>query len=133
LLRQECISQIRCPLDVAGHALHHIRKRYQSLNTWVPRLLCHRIGQRFSCQILVLVHPLLKLDDLQRISGSSERLSQELIRIQSDRRNERIQFLRWEFSCLLIARRSRHLLRLRLLRESGGVECETNDGDHAKK
>jgi Zn-dependent peptidase ImmA (M78 family) len=77
LLRKECVSQIRRPLDIAGHALHHVRKRHQSLDTWVPRLLCHRICQRFAGQILVPIHPLLKLDDFQRISGSSERLSQE--------------------------------------------------------
>src|SRR5262249_11753949 len=39
LLPQECVPQIRCPLDVAGHACHHVRKHHQSLNTWVPRLL----------------------------------------------------------------------------------------------
>jgi hypothetical protein len=66
-------------LDIAGHTLNHIWKLHQSLYAWVPRLLCHRVRQRFACQILVLVHPLLQLDDFQWISGSSERLSQEWI------------------------------------------------------
>jgi hypothetical protein len=79
LLRQECVSQIRRPLDIAGHTLHHVWKRYHSLDTRVPRLLCHRVCQRFVFQILVPIHPLLKLDDLKWISGSSQRLSQELI------------------------------------------------------
>jgi hypothetical protein len=79
LLRQECVSQIRRPLDIAGHTLHYVWKLYQSLDAWVPRLLCHRARQRFACHILVLIHPLLKLDDLERISGSSQRLSQEWI------------------------------------------------------
>jgi len=79
LLRQECVSQIRRPLDIAGHTLHHVWKLYQSLYAWVPRLLCHRVCQRFAFQILVPIHPLLKLDDLEWISGSSQRLSQEWI------------------------------------------------------
>jgi hypothetical protein len=79
LLRQECVSQIRRPLDVTGHTLHYVWKLYQSLDAWVPRLLCHRVCQRFAFQILVPIHPLLKLDDLEWISGSSQRLSQEWI------------------------------------------------------
>jgi hypothetical protein len=79
LLRQECVSQIRRPLDIAGHTLHQVWKRYHSLYAWVPRLLCHRVRHRFTFQILVPIHPLLKLDDLEWISGSSQRLSQELI------------------------------------------------------
>jgi hypothetical protein len=81
-------------LDVASHALYHVWKHYKSLNTWVPRLLCHSIGERFGLQTLIVVHPLLKLNDLQWIGGSGERLSQEIIWIKSDRRDERIQFLR---------------------------------------
>jgi len=79
LLCQEGVSQVRRPLDIAGHTLHHVWKLYQSLDAWIPRLLCHGVRQRFALQILVLVHPLLKLDDLEWISGSSQRLSQELI------------------------------------------------------
>jgi hypothetical protein len=63
LLRQECVPQIRRPLDIAGHPLHHVGKLYQSLYTWVPRLFCHGVCQRFACQILVPIHPLLQLDD----------------------------------------------------------------------
>jgi hypothetical protein len=79
LLRQECVAQVRGPLDIAGHTLHHVWKLYQSLNAWVPRLLCHGVRQRFAFQILIPIHPLLKLDDLEWISGSSQRLRQEWI------------------------------------------------------
>jgi hypothetical protein len=59
LLRQKCISQVRRPLDIAGHTLHHVWKLYQSLYAWVPRLLRHGVRQRFALQILVPIHPLL--------------------------------------------------------------------------
>jgi hypothetical protein len=79
LLRQECVPQIRRPLDIADHALQHVWKRHHSLYAWVPRLFCHGVRQRFVFQIFVPIHPLLKLDELKWISGSSQRLSQELI------------------------------------------------------
>jgi hypothetical protein len=79
LLCQECVAQIRRPLNIAGHTLDHVWKRYQSLYARVPRLLRHGVGERFVFQILVAIHPLLQLDDLEWISGSSQRLSQEWV------------------------------------------------------
>jgi hypothetical protein len=133
LLRKECVSQVRGPLNIAGHPLNHIWKFYQRLDAWVPRLLCHSVRQRFALQILVVIHPLLKLNYFERISRSGESLRQKRIGVQRDRRNERVQLLRCECSCLLIVRCGRHLLRLRLLRERGGAQRETNDDYHAMK
>jgi hypothetical protein len=48
LLRQERIPQIRRPLNIVGHACDHIWISYQSLDTWIPRLLCHGICQRLA-------------------------------------------------------------------------------------
>jgi hypothetical protein len=81
LLREECIPQIRRPLDIAGHPLHYVWKLYQSLNAWVPRLLCHCIRQCFALQILVSIHPLLELDNFKWISRSGECLSQQWVGI----------------------------------------------------
>jgi hypothetical protein len=81
LLRQKCVSQVRRPLDIARHPLHQVWKLYQSLDAWVPWLLCHGVRQRFAFQILVSIHPLLKLDNFKWISGSGERLSQERVGI----------------------------------------------------
>jgi hypothetical protein len=68
-------------LNIAGHALHHIRKLYQALNAWIPRLLCHSFGQRFALQTLIVGHPLLKLNHFQWVSRSGERLRQKRVRI----------------------------------------------------
>jgi hypothetical protein len=131
LLCQECVSQIRRPLDIAGHTLHYVWKLDQCLYAWVPLLLRHCVRQRFALQILVPIHPLLKLDNFKWISGSGERLSEERVRIQRNRRNQRVQLFRWKLSCLLIVRCGCHLLRLRLLRECSGAQCEAEDGDNA--
>jgi hypothetical protein len=101
LLRQKCISQVRHPLNIVGHARNDVRISYQSLDAWVPRLLRHSVCQGFVIQTLVLLHPLLKLHDFERISGSSERLSQKWIRIKSDRRDQRIQLTGRELGSLI--------------------------------
>jgi hypothetical protein len=117
LLCQKRVPQVGCPLNIARHSLNHVWKLHQGLDTRVPRLLCHSVRQRFALQILVVIHPLLKLNYFQWVGRSGERLRQEWIGIKRDRRDERIQLLRCECCCLLIVRRGRHLLRLRLLRE----------------
>jgi hypothetical protein len=133
LLRQKCVSQIRHPLDIASHPLYHVWILYQRQDARVPRLLCHGVRERFALQILIVIHPLLKLHHFQGISRSSQSLRQKRIWIKSDRCDERIQLLRCECSCLLIVRCGCHLLRLRLLRECGGAQRETNDDYHAMK
>jgi hypothetical protein len=122
LLCQKRVSQVGRPLDVASHPLNHVWKLYQRLDAWVPRLLCHGIRQRLALQIFVSIHPLLKLDNLKWISGSGECLSQKLIWIESDRRNQRVQLIIRKLGCLLCVRSRRvHHLRVSLLRTGCGT------------
>jgi hypothetical protein len=122
LLCQKRVTQVGRPLDVASHPLNHVWKLYQRLDAGVPRLLCHGIRQRFSLEVFVSIHPLLKLDNFKWISGSGEGLSQKWIWIKSDRRNQRVQLIIWKLGCLLCVRSRRvHHLRLSLLRRGLGI------------
>jgi hypothetical protein len=75
-------------LDVPSHSFQRLRKGGQRLDTRLPWLLGDGIDQGLALQFLVSFHPLLKLNHLQRVSGSGQRLSQQWIRIESDWRNE---------------------------------------------
>jgi hypothetical protein len=88
LLCQKRVTQVGRPLDVASHPLNHVWKLYQRLDAGIPRLLCHGIRQRFSLEVFVSIHPLLKLDNFKWISRSSESLRQQRIRVQRNRRDE---------------------------------------------
>jgi hypothetical protein len=88
LLSEEGVTEICRPLNVARHALNRFWSRSEGLHTWVPRLLCHSVGQRFIFQIFVPIHPLLKLNYFQWIGGSGEGLRQERVGIERDRRDE---------------------------------------------
>jgi hypothetical protein len=57
------------------------------LHARVPILFCDRIRERLVFQILVSIQPLLHLDDLKRIRGSSQGVGEKLIRIKRDRRD----------------------------------------------
>jgi hypothetical protein len=113
LQREECVSQIRRPLDIASHPLKDVRERYQCLDAWIPRLLGHSVRQCFVLQVLVIRVPLLKLDYFQRISGSGQRLGKKRIWIKSNRRDQRIQLVGWNRRRLSIgSRRRQHLVLL---------------------
>jgi hypothetical protein len=105
LLREECVSQVRRPLDISSHPLHHIWKRYQCLDARVPRLLGHCVRQGLVLQVLVIREPLFKLDHFQRVSGSGQRLGEKRIGIKSNRRHQGIQLVGWNRRRRLIGRR----------------------------
>jgi hypothetical protein len=75
-------------LDIAGHTLNDVWSDGQGLDTRVPRLLGDSVRQCLVFQIFVSIHPLLKLNDLQWISGSGQNLGKEWIGIQRNRRYE---------------------------------------------
>jgi hypothetical protein len=107
LLREKGVSQVRGPLDIPGHPLHHVWKCCHRLDAWIPRLLGHSIRQCLVLQVLVIRHPLLELDHFQWVSGSGQSLGEKRIGIKSDRRHQRIHLLSWNQRRLLIASRRR--------------------------
>jgi hypothetical protein len=90
LLREECVSQVGRPLNIASHPLNDVREGYQRLHTRIPRLLGHSVRQRLVLQVFVIRVPLLKLDYFQRVRGSGQRLRKKRIGIKSNRRHQRI-------------------------------------------
>ena len=74
-LREESVSQLRGPSNIIAQLLDHVGHYRHGLDAGVPRLFFHRIGQRFAFQVLILSHPLLELNDLERVGGSDQRLT----------------------------------------------------------
>jgi hypothetical protein len=88
LLREKCVAEVGCPLDIVGEPLDDIGQGGESLNTWVPRLLGDGVGKSFVLQRGVLLEPLVELNDFERVRRSGEGLGQERIGIESDGRDE---------------------------------------------
>jgi hypothetical protein len=83
-LRQKSVTKVGGPLDVACQPLGNLGSRCERLNAWIPRLLGD--GGRQCCvfQILVSIHPLLKLNNFKRVSGSGQCLRQQWIWIEGN-------------------------------------------------
>jgi hypothetical protein len=92
-LDEECVTQIRGPLNVIGEAFYDFRDCGQALNAWVPGLFRDRIRKRLVLQVFVLCQPLLELHDFQRIGRSSENLGEHRIRVKRNRRHQRIELI----------------------------------------
>ena len=91
--REEGVAELGRPLDVVGQALDRVGQARHPLDAGVPRLLGHGVRQGLALQVLVLHQPLLKLDDLERVGGGHEDLSEELVGIEGDRRHQGIELI----------------------------------------
>ena len=65
----------------------------EPLNGRIPILLLDGGGKRLALQVGVFGHPLLQLDDFERVRRGGKHLRQERIRIEGDRRHQRIELV----------------------------------------
>ncbi len=100
LLGQKCVPQRGGPLDIAGEQRHGIRKGHQRLYTGIPILLLGRVQQLCALQVPISLQELLRFHDFKRISGRSQDLTEQLVRIQGHRGDQVVELigcqqLRW--------------------------------------
>ena len=75
-------------------------------------------ARALSFKVLVLGHPLLQLDDLERIGRSDECLAEKRIGIERNRRHQGIQLIVWNLRSLRLVLSGRcHDRRFGLLRQ----------------
>ena len=110
LLGQKRIAQVGGPDDVVIQPLQHIGENRQRLHAGVPVLLLCGLRQRGPGYPGILLHPLVSLDQLQRISGRHQNLAQQRIGIERNRRYQIVQLIRAE-SLIRRWRSRRSLLR----------------------
>jgi hypothetical protein len=79
LLRQKRIAQIGGPLQILGELLQRVGQRGHCLNAGVPVLLLDGLNKRLVLQVLVLLQPLLELNDFQGIGGGGKDLRQKRV------------------------------------------------------
>jgi hypothetical protein len=102
LLSQKRVAKIGGPLNIIGQAVYHIGQGRQRLNTGIPRLFRHGISEFLVFEPFVFPEPLLKLDDFKGVCRCSQYLGQQWIRVESNRRHERIHLIRrYRRSCCL--------------------------------
>jgi hypothetical protein len=117
LLSEEGVSEIVRPLNVVAEPLDHVGEGGHRLDGGVPRLPGDRVREGLVLEIRVLRHPLLKLDDLERISRRRQRLREQRVGVERDGCDQRVELVGRE---RLLRRRGR-----RFLREKGRIpQCD---------
>ena len=119
LLGEEGVAEVGRPLDVVGEPLHGVGEGGHRLDGRVPRLLGDGVRERLVLQVRVLRHPLLELDELERVGGRRERLGEERVGVERDRRHEGVELLRRE-------------LRRGLRRRGGGLRASAGGAAWAR-
>src|SRR6266850_2475532 len=105
LLVGVCVPERRSPGKVLVHIFKNRRKLREGFHTGVPRLFVDFFCQLFTFEVGVTLDPAVRLDNFSRISGSSENLCNERVRVQGDGGDELLQLLRG-----LLRRPSRQLI-----------------------
>ena len=92
LLRQEGITQLGEPIEVAIHHFQNLRKSRQRFDARIPIVIFKRGNKRIAFQSFVFGtgRPAGRFDHLQRIGRRHENLGQQLIRIKCNRCQKRI-------------------------------------------
>jgi hypothetical protein len=93
LLGKKGVAKARRPLNIVREPFHNIRQSCHGLNTGIPRLLRYGIGERLVLKVGIPCHPLMKLDDFQRICGCNQHLAQKRVRVKGNGSHQRIQLL----------------------------------------
>jgi hypothetical protein len=73
--------------------LEGLRERDHRLDADVPGLLLHRLDGGVALDVRIRLDPARGLNDLQRIGRGHQHLRQQRIRIQRDRRHQRLDLL----------------------------------------
>jgi hypothetical protein len=91
-LKEECITQALCPVQVSVHPVQEFGKRDERHHRGIPGPTDDRIYRNFAPQIRILTRPAGRLDHLQRISGCNQHMGQNGVGIKRNGRQKLIQF-----------------------------------------
>ena len=96
LVGEERVAELLRPVELLVHRLEGLREGDERLHAHVPGLALHRLHRGVALHVRVRLHPARGLDDLERIGRGHQHLRQQRIRVEGDRRNQRLDLLRLE-------------------------------------
>ena len=76
--------------SLSCHRLQHLGKGDQRLHADVPGLVLDRLDRCVALDVRIGLHPARGVDHLERIGGGHQHLGEHRIRVQGDRRDERL-------------------------------------------
>src|SRR5580658_6237817 len=85
------VAKFGCPGKILVHIGEHRGELRQSFDTGIPGFFVYLFRQFLAFKVLVLIHPLLSLYDLVRISCGRQDLRDQCVRVKCDGRYESLQ------------------------------------------
>jgi hypothetical protein len=93
LIGLKCRANRSVIIDVLGHRIEYGWEGHERYEGRIKALLLGRIGQCGSGEIAVLLHPIIGIDNLLRVSRGRANLREQGIRIERDRREQLFQLI----------------------------------------
>ena len=125
LVGEERVAQALRPLELGVHHVEHLRERAQRQHARVPGLALQRAVERLAREVAVGLDEARGLDDLERIRGRHQHLRQELVRIERDRRQQRVE--------QVLRHRRGGRLRAPAVCDAVCAGADTGAGEHAQR
>ena len=96
LLREHGVAELLRPVELVAHHVEHRRRGDERSHAFIPSLLIDGGFQGVVLEALVFLQPAAGLYDLERIGRRHHHLSEQIVRVKRDRREQRIDFFRLE-------------------------------------
>ena len=93
LVGEESIANLLRPVELVVHHGQHLRECGERLNAGIPILPCERLIERISLETRILLHEACSFHDLQRVRRRNQHLRKQLVGIESDRSEQRIELI----------------------------------------
>jgi hypothetical protein len=88
------VAELLRPLELLVHHLEDLRERGQGLHRRIPVLLPGGLHHRVALELVpVRLDEARRLDDVERVGRRHQRLHEELVGIQRDRRDEAVELV----------------------------------------
>ncbi|SAL87932.1 hypothetical protein AWB68_08595 [Caballeronia choica] len=97
LLRKKSVSEPLRPVELVTHRLEYLRECHQRFHAGVPRLILYRLHGGIALHAGIRFYPARRVHDLQRIGRRHQHLRQHGVRVERDRSDQGLEFLRREW------------------------------------
>ena len=91
LLAEERVAEILRPVEVLGHPAQQVGKVSEPGHARIPGLLRESVFQGLALQARIRLAPAIGLNQLERIGCGDQHLRDERIRVERDRRDQRVE------------------------------------------
>ena len=93
LVGEKCVAELLRPFELVVHHRQHLREAGERHDARIPGLVLQRVFERVALQVPVLLGESRCLDHFERIGRGHQHLAQQLVGVERDRRQQRVELV----------------------------------------